>query len=471
MADDDLAYLSGLSEHPNRPGDVSNFNPDFASRLATSIRQARAAGLPVGVMSGFREAGQTGSAYDAGGNSSHTYGLASDISGLDGPNGKITNAWAQIANANGLHNPYGVGDKAEFNHWQLPSQPLEQTPQLLASLKQAKASGNMQNVWAAAAPLTGGATPLVDARVAGASPPPYSFSLPANAPMGMSNNNPLNIKYYQGAPYKGLVGPSKNTDQGDPQMVFNSPEAGWSAGYSLLSRKYGSGMTTPNAIIAGKGGWTPGNTAAAANVAKSMGIGPDDDIKFNDPAQAQKFMRALVTQEQGGAGAAYPDAMIAGAVTGQSPSFAPPATPAAPPVGTTLNTPPAGMIPGFGTQQGSDNFTKSAQALDKAWHGDQTGGGEEGQAAAFNPPPARNAHPLIPALGTGAVSPQIYGTTLAGLMAPPQWGSQSPGQAPYANAGTQAIGGSFGTTLASLEQMRQQIAMMGSPYSNPYGGG
>ena len=143
MPDDDLAYLSGLSEHPDRPGDTTNFNPDFATRLAAALRQANAAGLHLGVMSGYRSDTTTGSAYDAGGNSSHGYGLASDISGLDGPNGKLTNQWAQIAQANGLHNPYGVGNKAEFNHWQLPPQPLEQTPNLLASLKAARATGEI----------------------------------------------------------------------------------------------------------------------------------------------------------------------------------------------------------------------------------------------------------------------------------------------------------------------------------------
>src|SRR5260370_39302679 len=71
------------------------------------------------------------------------------MSGLAGPNGKITNQWAQIAQANGLHNPYGVDNAKEVNHWQLPPQPLEKTPQLLASLKEARATGNWSNVWSA----------------------------------------------------------------------------------------------------------------------------------------------------------------------------------------------------------------------------------------------------------------------------------------------------------------------------------
>jgi hypothetical protein len=154
--DDDRAYLNGLSQHPDRPGDTSNMNPAFASSLAAALRQANAAGLHLGVMSGYRDDKTTGSSYDAGGNSSHGYGLASDISGLDGPNGPITKQWAAIAAANGLHNPYGVSNTKEFNHWQLPPLPLEQTPDLLNSLKTARASGDWNKVWAAAAPVTSG---------------------------------------------------------------------------------------------------------------------------------------------------------------------------------------------------------------------------------------------------------------------------------------------------------------------------
>ena len=301
-------YLSSQSLHRNRPGDTGNLHPDFALKLANAIQQARAEGLQVGVMSGFRTPGQTGSAYDAGGNSSHSYGLASDISGLDGPNGRVTTRWAQIAGQNGLSNPYGVGNAAEFNHWQLPPQPLERTPDQLARLKAAAATGNYQNVWNAYG--GGGATPA-------APQPEIAFTAPPNAPAGMRNNNPLNIKYVSGAPFAGVVGPSQNTDQGDPQMVFQSQQHGMNAGYQLLSRKYDAGKITPNQIIAGQGGWTPGNFAAAGKVAANMGIGPDEDIRFSDPARAKSFMRALLIQEQGNAGNAYPDAMIERSVSGK----------------------------------------------------------------------------------------------------------------------------------------------------------
>src|SRR5262245_58345191 len=114
-------------------------------------------------------------------------------------------------------------------------------------------------------------------------------------PAGMRNNNPGNIKYVGQAGTR----PSVNTDQGDPQAVFASPEAGMRAAYQLLLKKYRSGKITPRMIIAGQGGWTPGNEQAAANIARSAGIGLDDDINFGDPAAAQRFMRALLLQEHG----------------------------------------------------------------------------------------------------------------------------------------------------------------------------
>jgi hypothetical protein len=131
-------------------------------------------------------------------------------------------------------------------------------------------------------------------------------------PAGMRNNNPGNIKYV------GQAGttPSANLDQGDPQAVFQTPEAGMSAMYRLLLKKYQGGKVSPMAMIAGKGGWTPGNTAAAANVARYAGIGPNDDIRLTDPASAAKFMRALMLQEHGEASRAYTDQQISAAIGG-----------------------------------------------------------------------------------------------------------------------------------------------------------
>lgn len=153
MADGDYAYLGGVSEHPSREGDTSRLHPLFAAKLSAAIQDARNQGLNVDLASGYRAPGQTGSKYDAGGNSSHTYGMASDIGGLDGPNGPKTLAWAKIAEAHGLFNPYGVGNKAESNHWQMTPYPLETHPQQLAALKAAynNGTGDIHDVWNAGA--------------------------------------------------------------------------------------------------------------------------------------------------------------------------------------------------------------------------------------------------------------------------------------------------------------------------------
>lgn len=140
---------------------------------------------------------------------------------------------------------------------------------------------------------------------------------PADQPLpaGMRNNNPGNLKYSKNVPWEGLVGPSENLDQGDPQAVFNSAEKGMRAAVKLARNKYEAGARTANDLIAGEGGWTPGNRQAAANIAKMIGVGPDDDLRLDDPQAASKFMRALVTQEHGKASSTYSDAMISGIVT------------------------------------------------------------------------------------------------------------------------------------------------------------
>ncbi|MBY5358618.1 hypothetical protein HFO97_01120 [Rhizobium leguminosarum] len=138
----------------------------------------------------------------------------------------------------------------------------------------------------------------------------------AELPAGMRNNNPTNLKY-AGQHRPGIIGPSENTDQGDPQVVYATPEAGMEHNFWQVMRKYRKGMLTPNQIIAGDGGWTPGAFEAAANIARSMGIDPDDDLRLTDPVMAKKFLRALITQEQGTSGDLYPDSMIEAAIAAQ----------------------------------------------------------------------------------------------------------------------------------------------------------
>jgi hypothetical protein len=140
---------------------------------------------------------------------------------------------------------------------------------------------------------------------------PSNFQIPdaerRNLPAGMRNNNPGNIKYTSRRAFAGVTGPSENTDQGDPQAVFSTPQEGMNAAADLALRKYQGGKTTAMSLIAGRMGWTPGNTQAAVNVARTLGIGPNDDLQLGNPENMASFLKALTLQEHGAASRMYPD--------------------------------------------------------------------------------------------------------------------------------------------------------------------
>jgi hypothetical protein len=150
-------------------------------------------------------------------------------------------------------------------------------------------------------------TPVRSGSVQGADLGTLPMAGDPNLPAGMRNNNPGNIKYV------GQAGttPSVNKDQGDPQAVYASADEGMAAMFTLALKKYDGGKTTANSLIAGQNGWTPGNTAAAANVARAMGLSPDDNLNLRDPAKLKEFARALMQQEHGKASRAYGDDMVA----------------------------------------------------------------------------------------------------------------------------------------------------------------
>jgi hypothetical protein len=134
-------------------------------------------------------------------------------------------------------------------------------------------------------------------------------------PLGMRlSNNPTNIKFtgssWQRQNFVGVVGPSEAKDQGDPQVLFANPAAGYASAARLALLKQEQGMGTVRQLIAGKQGWTPGFDAAADNVSRLMGIKPDDAVNLRDPPTMQKFLRALTEQEHGPAGKLYGDDLI-----------------------------------------------------------------------------------------------------------------------------------------------------------------
>ena len=98
---------------------IARLNPEFATRLAAAIREARDAGLPsAGIFSAYRPP-----VFGIGGfadkfNSLHSYGLAVDMSGIGEPGSKDARLWHEIAARHGVFCPYGADNRKEWNHCQ-----------------------------------------------------------------------------------------------------------------------------------------------------------------------------------------------------------------------------------------------------------------------------------------------------------------------------------------------------------------
>jgi uncharacterized protein (TIGR02594 family) len=126
---------------------------------------------------------------------------------------------------------------------------------------------------------------------------------PGAATAGLRNNNFGNLIATPTSVgrYEGVIGKSVNTDNAgqDRQLVFKSLEDGIRAADRLAQRRFGEGRDTVNKMIAAQGGHTPGNFAAAANIAKFMGVDPDQAINLGDPATRAKYLASLGRQEHG----------------------------------------------------------------------------------------------------------------------------------------------------------------------------
>jgi len=224
-------------------------------------------------------------------------------------------------------------------------------------------SDRVGNKWVPASDLTVRRAPISTSQAAPPQPPIATVQPPEAAtpqqtfgagvdvnklPPGMRNQNPANIQYtgskFQRANFPGIVGPSENLDVSKPQIVFSSAQAGMKSAATLAGSKYGRGMKTLNQIIAGKSGWTPGNMGAVKNIAKIMGIAPDADLNLNDPVQMNRFMHALVRQEQGASASLYPESLYQQA-TGQARA-------------TAAGVPSGGDLSPGATSQGFSSFNR-----------------------------------------------------------------------------------------------------------------
>jgi hypothetical protein len=125
VAADDRAYLLATAS----PGDtmtrqgpdvaIARLNPEFVTRLASAIREARQEGLPsAGIHSAYRPPGFRVGGFADKFNSLHAYGLAVDMTGIGDPGSTEAKLWHGIAGRHGVICPYGPDSRKEWNHCQ-----------------------------------------------------------------------------------------------------------------------------------------------------------------------------------------------------------------------------------------------------------------------------------------------------------------------------------------------------------------
>jgi hypothetical protein len=120
----------------------------------------------------------------------------------------------------------------------------------------------------------------------------------ASLPRGVRNNNPGNIEQSD-IQWDGKV------NSADPRFEsFSTPEAGIRATALNAITKQQNGAKSVQDIISQ---WSPAkengaaNTAAyIANVSKSMGVNPTDQINLTDPQQLTSFTNAIISHENSG---------------------------------------------------------------------------------------------------------------------------------------------------------------------------
>ena len=99
--------------------------------------------------------------------------------------------------------------------------------------------------------------------------------------------------------YQKLFGGTKSnqTDQGANLYQFRRLLKALPPWRRLPGKNIRTARPVSIKLIAGQGGLTPGNTSAASNIAKSMGIDPNDDLDLSNPAKMRAFQRAYSIQE------------------------------------------------------------------------------------------------------------------------------------------------------------------------------
>lgn len=147
-------------------------------------------------------------------------------------------------------------------------------------------------------------TPDLSLTTDGAAPGPAGSGVPANAPLGIRNNNPGNIKWSSANNWDGQIG-----QDASGFVIFSDVTYGLRAMFILL-KSYAGDISGPYTIQAIGQRWTSGDpttsqSAWSATVSSVSGFSQTQVLDPNDAGQMQAIVNGIIGAENGTAWSGY----------------------------------------------------------------------------------------------------------------------------------------------------------------------
>ena len=157
MAESDVDYLTrtatpgGTMTRQGVRQSIERLHPAFRASAAATVRAARAAGMKnAGIYSSYRAPNWGVGGFANKKRSLHAYGAAIDFTGIGRPGSKTAKEFYDLATANGIYNPYGPNNRAEWNHFQLvPTKGAPPEWQAVITGRPPQGPDDLASIWSA----------------------------------------------------------------------------------------------------------------------------------------------------------------------------------------------------------------------------------------------------------------------------------------------------------------------------------
>lgn len=150
-----IAAVGGAMNVIGREKAIGWMHPEYALRAARAAKRARTEGINASCSSAYRPYGLGIGGFANKRNSRHTFGLACDWAGIGSPGSNSAKRFYQIAKEEGLCNPYGPYNRAEWNHYQLDCGKIVPLGHPIQKTITAKGPIKPETMWTVAASLIG----------------------------------------------------------------------------------------------------------------------------------------------------------------------------------------------------------------------------------------------------------------------------------------------------------------------------